>query len=68
MAKNNTLSYRVGQLEKSSEKIDEKMDKILENEIPHLQLTLAQLKTRMDVLTIINVGAIVTAIILNQIF
>ena len=61
MTKNNTLSYRVGQLEKCVDAIDIKMDKLLTNDIPHIQSELQSLKTRINVLTAINVGAIILA-------
>ena len=57
--KNNTLSYRVGELEKNYNKLDMKMSKLLENELPHLQEELTALKTRVAVSTVINVGAII---------
>jgi|GEM_PF-2453024 len=66
MAKNNTLTYRVTQLEKCVDKMEEKLDKIMENDLPHLNLSVERLKTRIDVLTIINVGAIILALLINR--
>ena len=68
MAGTNTLSYRVEQLERNYEKLDGKIDTLLTNDIPHLQQSMGSLKTRMDVLTVVNVGAIIFAIIINKIF
>lgn len=66
MKRNNTLKYRVEQLEKNYEKLDVKMDKILENELPHLQRDCQMLKTRMDVLTAVNIAAIIFGIIASK--
>jgi hypothetical protein len=65
MIKNN-VSYRVEQLEKCQVKIEERLDSLLENHIPHLQLEMEALKTRANVLTLVNVGAIVLAILINR--
>jgi hypothetical protein len=63
MKNNNTLSYRVEQLEKNYDKLDVKMSKLLENDIPHLQETMVGLKTRVSVLTAVNIGAIIFGIV-----
>ena len=59
MTKNNTLSYRVEQLEKNYDSLDKKLDHILTNELPHFQEELTSLKTRVSVSAVINVGAII---------
>lgn len=64
--KNNTLSYRVGQLEKIVDKLDIKIDTMLTNDLPHIQADLQSLKTRMNVLTAINVGAIILALLVSK--
>ena len=58
MTKNGTLTYRVEQLEKNYNQLDTKLDYLLTNELPHIQEELTSLKTRVNVSTIINVGAI----------
>ena len=64
----NTLSWRVGELEKEFDDVDKKIDIILTNHIPHLHEELQSLKTRVNVATIINVGAILLgAVILKYI-
>lgn len=63
-----TLRYRVGELEKCYEKIDDKLDRILENHIPHLQQEVESLKVRVNVTTVINVGAIILGIIILKYF
>ena len=56
--KNNTLTYRVNQLEKNYDCLDGKLDHLLTNELPHLQEEIIALKTRVAVSTVINVGTI----------
>lgn len=53
-----TLTWRVGQLEKQVGKLDTKVDSILTNHLPHIHEEISSLKTRINVSTIINVGAI----------
>ena len=61
-----TLKYRVAQLEKKADCYDDKIDKILQNHLPHIQQEVSNLKTRIDVLTVINIGAIIVAILINK--
>ena len=65
-SKNNTLCYRVGQLEKAYNGLDNKVEQLLINDIPHLQQSISSLKVRMDVLTVVNVGAIILGVIINK--
>ena len=68
MPEKNNLNYRVGQLEKNYDSLDKKMEKLMVNDIPHLQRAMMSLKTRMDVLTVVNVGAIVFGLIVSKMF
>ena len=54
----NNLTYRVEQLEKNYIQLDTKLDHLLINELPHIQEELSSLKTRVNVSTVIKVGAI----------
>ena len=63
-----TLSYRVGQLEKNYDSLISKMDLLMTNHIPHLNQEMVSLKTRMGVLTVVNVGAIVAGLIVSKMF
>ena len=65
--KNNNLSYRVEQLEKSVDKLNNKLERLMFNHIPHLNEEIIGLKTRMNVLSIINVGAIILGAIVARI-
>ena len=41
------MEYRVGELEKSLEKVCEKLDKIMDNHLPHINMKIAVLMTQM---------------------
>ena len=58
MTKNNTLGYRVEQLEKNYSKLDDNLDKLLTNELPHIQEELTSLKTRITTMSVMNIGAL----------
>jgi len=64
---NNTTTWRLSQLEKQYDEVDDKLSKILNNHLPHLQIDLVSLKTRINVLTAINVGAIIIGILLARV-
>lgn len=66
--KADTLSYRVEQLEKAVDELDVKLSKIMENHLPHIQTELMSMQTRINVLTTINIAAVILAIIINRIF
>ena len=62
----NTLRYRVDQLEKSYEKMDEKLDKIMTNHLPHIQEELISLSTQIKIFTALNIAAIIIGILLDK--
>jgi len=71
---NNTLSYRVGELEKAVDKIGSKMEKIMDNELVHIReelsdvnLEVVKAATRINVLSVLNAGAIVVGVLLSRI-
>jgi hypothetical protein len=58
---NNTLSWRVAELETSMEKVDRSLDSILQNHLPHLHEEIASLRTRVNLLivaVVVEVGVI----------
>jgi len=59
MNKNNNTKYRLEQVEKSVDKLDGKMDQVLENHLPHLSNDIASLKAKVVVLGAVNIAAIV---------
>ena len=56
--KNNTLIYRVEQMEKNYNQLDLKIDKILTNHLPHIQADIIRIKTEVRILAAINIGAL----------
>lgn len=56
---NNTLSYRVDQLEKSYDKMDAKIDLLMTNHLPHLQSAVSNIRTEVRILAVINIGAVI---------
>ena len=66
MKPNGTQLYRIEQLEKSFEKVDGKIDILLQNHLPHLKSEIESLKTKINVLTAINIGAVIFAIIASR--
>ena len=65
--KSNNLSYRVTQLEKQYEKIDGNLEKLMTNDLPHLREDIITLTTRLNVLTAVNIGAVILGIIVSKI-
>jgi len=63
---NGTLAYRVDQLEKNYGRLDGKITKLLENDLPHINEAIIGLKTRMNVLTAMNIGAIIIGILATR--
>ena len=63
MPKNTTLTYKVGELKKCVEKLDGDMDELLRNDLPHLKQDIESLKVRINVLTVVNVSAIILALL-----
>lgn len=70
----NNLSYRVDQLEKNYCDLDGKVELILTNHLPHIReeiLVLGgkvdSLRTRVSILSLVNVGAIILGLLLGKI-
>lgn len=66
MTKNNTLTWRVERLEKAYESIDTRLDKLMENDLPHLKSDIESLKTRINMMTAINVASIIVGILIAK--
>jgi hypothetical protein len=71
--------YRIEQLEAQSKKMDESIHLIMTNHLPHINVaieklngtvreTTADLKSRMNYLTITNVSAIILGIVIVKFF
>jgi hypothetical protein len=67
MAINNT-KYRLEQVEIRVDRLSEIIDKLRTNDLPHMEENLSQMKTRINVLSAVNVGAIITALIISKVF
>ena len=61
-----TLTWRVGQLEKTLCRMEKRMDVLMENHLPHLEQRMIRIETKMNVLSAINIGAIILAVIINK--
>lgn len=61
------LEYRVKQLEEGYASLDQKIDLILSNHLPHLEARMISLETRINVMTAINVGAVIIGIIVTNV-
>ncbi len=66
MKNNNTLTYRVTQVEKEVKSIDNKVDLLLTNHLPHINESIVAMKTRMNVLTVVNIGGIIIGLIVSK--
>ena len=66
MKKENNYTFRFGETEKRVEKMELKLDQILENHLPHLEIKMERINTKINILTAVNVGAIIIAIIINK--
>ena len=66
MAKNGTTTYRIEQLEKNYDSLSRNMDTIRTNDLPHIYTAVSSLKTRINVLTAVNVGALIVAILISK--
>ena len=70
MTNNSTLKYRVTKLEKKVDELCNDLNRLTTNHIPHLQEEIVgikgdvkALKIRIDLLTIINVGALALSLV-----
>ena len=61
---NGTQLYRIEQLEKNYASLNSKMQRLLENDIPHLHENINSLKVRVTLLTSLNIGALLLVALL----
>ena len=64
--KNNTLVYRMGQLEDKVGKMDKKLEDIMENHLPHINEKLSSIGAKQKVYTAFNVGAIIAGVLIAK--
>ena len=67
MVKNN-IEWRISQLEKRVDEIDRKIEIILTNHLPHINEAIIGMQTRINVLTAVNIGAIILALMIQRLF
>ena len=63
-----TLEKRLEKMECRFEKFELKIDKIMTNHLPHIEIALVQLRTKQNVMTAINVGTIILALVIQKMF
>jgi len=61
MTNNTTLKFRVGQLKTQVDKIDDKVEKIMENHLPHVNSEIKSLKTEVRIFAVLNIVSIILA-------
>ena len=66
MTKNGLTQFKIDDLKCDVNELKNDMRAVLENHLPHLSEDMASLKTRINVLSIVNVGAIIVGIILAK--
>ncbi len=65
---NNTVKWRVSQLETNYTNLAGKIDELRTNDLPHIQNSITSMKTRINILTAVNIGAIVLAVVVTKLF
>ncbi len=65
---NNTVKWRVSQLEANYNNLNNKLDTIRTNDLPHIQNSITSMKTRINILTAVNIGAILLAVAVTKLF
>lgn len=66
MVKNGLTKYQIDELSRDVSGLQRDMKLILENHLPHLKEDMSSLKTRINVLTILNVGSVILGLIIMK--
>lgn len=66
MTKNGLTQYQIKDLQGDVDGLKSDVKKIMENHLPHLHEEVKALRTRVDVLSVINVGAIIAGILIAK--
>lgn len=64
---NDNALYRIGQLEKNYESLNAKIELMMTNHLPHIKEDMIGLKTRINLMTAINIGGIILGIIVARV-
>lgn len=59
--------YRVDQLEKKVDYLTDTLNRLMTNDLPHIQEDMLSLKIRINIMTAINIGGIILGIIIAKI-
>ena len=60
------LGVKVKSLEKAVDCMDKKIDLMMTNHIPHLEIAINSLETKVGVFTALNIGAIIIGLIVSK--
>lgn len=66
MPKKSLIEYRINEIEEKYAVLQESVDLIRTNHLPHIHSAIEGLKVRVNVTTAINVGAIIFGIIVSR--
>lgn len=64
---NDLIDYRVEKLEGNYKDLNDNINKLMTNHIPHLQEDIIRLKTQINIFTAVNVGAVILSIVLEKV-
>ena len=67
MTKNGLTAYQVKELQDDVRSLQRDVNSILTNHLPHIQEDLISLKTRVNLLTALNIGAVILGVIFSKI-
>jgi len=65
-AKNGVTQYKLEELKCDVDSLRADVRKVLENHLPHLHEEVLALKTRVNVLSLVNVGALIAGILIAK--
>lgn len=64
---NDLVNYRVEKLESNYRDLNDNINKLMTNHIPHLQEDIIRLKTQINIFTAVNVGAVILSIVIEKV-
>ena len=65
---NGLTAYKVNELQEDVKGLQTDVTRIMTNHLPHLSEDIISLKTRIMVLTAVNIGAIILGIVVARVF
>ncbi len=61
-----TIRWRLDRLEKDVESLDKKLDKIMTNDLPHLNEQVSSLNTSIKIYATFNVGVLILGLLISK--